>query len=52
MLFLLLTRLATTSVFPDISSLGESLNDLVSQPLDGLGYIPVLEAVRQCEKLL
>ena len=49
MLLLLLTRQGRTSLFPDISSLGESLNDLVSQPLDGLGYIPVMEAVRQCE---
>ena len=49
MLMLLLTRMAGASVFPDISSLGESLNDLVSQPLDGLGYIPVAEAVRHCE---
>ena len=49
MLMLLLTRLAGASLFPDISSLGESLNDLVCQPLDGLGYIPVAEAVRHCE---
>ena len=48
-MILLLARLGRTSLLPDISSLGESLNDLVSQPLDGLGYIPVLEAVRQCE---
>ena len=45
MLLLLLASPARPSLLPDLSSLGE----LARQPLDGLGYIPVGEAVRQCE---
>lgn len=43
--------LGQATLLPDISSLGESLNDLVSQPLDGLGYIPVREAAAMCENM-
>ena len=46
-LLLLVTRQTRTSL--DLPGLGESLTGLARQPLEGLGYVPVLEAARQCE---
>ena len=43
--------LARATLLPDINTIGDSLNGLVSQPLDGLGYIPVREAVMICERM-
>ena len=45
-----MVRLAQASLIPDLNTIGDSLNGLVSQPLDSLGYIPVSEAVRECER--